>query len=149
MLAHLLVSKLVDHLPIYRQLDLFKRQQVSINHSTVTGWVKESPHLLQPLYSLHCKEVLHTNYLCVDETTIKVLDNDKKQTTYQGYYWNYYDTQRKLVLFDYQPGRGAIYPQSMLHKFKGYLQSDGYDAYETFDKVDGIITLCCWAHARR
>lgn len=102
-----------------------------------------------PVFDLHCREVLSTNYLNVDETTIKVLDKDKKRTTHQGYYWVYYDTQCKLVLFDYQPGRAALYPRAMLHNFKGYLQSDGYDAYETFDKVPGITTLNCWAHARR
>lgn len=149
LLTHLMVSKFVDHLPIYRQLEIFKRQNVNINHSTVSGWIKQSSELIKPLYDLHCKELLQSNYLNVDETTIKVLDKDKKQTTHQGYYWVYYDTDRKLALFDYQPGRGALYPQAMLHKFKGYLQSDGYDAYETFDKVEGVITFCCWAHARR
>lgn len=52
-------------------------------------------------------------------------------------------------MFDCQPGRGALYPKAMLHQFKGYLQTDGYDAYETFYKVQGITTLCCWGHARR
>lgn len=149
LLTQLMVSKFVDHQPVYRQLEIFKRQRVNINYSTVSGWIKQSCDLLQPVFDLHCREVLVTGYLNVDETTIKVLDKDKKGTTHQGYYWVYYDTQRKLALFDYQPGRGALYPQAMLHKFKGYLQSDGYDAYETFDKVKGITTLCCWAHARR
>ena len=149
LLTHLLVSKYVDHLPVYRQLEIFKRQQVNINHSTVSGWIKDAMALIEPVYNLHCKEVLQTDYLSVDETTIKVLDKDKKRTTHQGYYWVYYDTQQKLALFDYQPGRGAKYPQAMLSSFKGYLQSDGYDAYETFDKVEGVTTLCCWAHARR
>ena len=149
LLTHLLVSKFVDHLPVYRQLEIFKRQNVNINHSTVSGWIKDAVALIEPVYNLHCKEVLNSNYLNADETTIKVLDKNKKGTTHQGYYWVYYDTQRKLALFDYQPGRGAIYPQSMLHRFKGYLQSDGYDAYETFDKIKGVTTLCCWAHARR
>ncbi|HEY1870107.1 MAG TPA: IS66 family transposase, partial [Chitinophagaceae bacterium] len=149
LLTHLLVSKYVDHQPVYRQLGIFKRQNVTISHSTVSGWIKDAVALIEPVYNLHCKEVLNTNYLNADETTIKVLDKDKKGTTHQGYYWVYYDTQRKLALFDYQPGRGAIYPQSMLHNFKGYLQSDGYDGYETFDKVKGVTTLCCWAHARR
>ena len=149
LLTHLLVSKYVDHLPVYRQLEIFKRQQVTMHYSTVSGWMKEAMALIEPVYNLHSKEVLAANYLNADETTIKVLDKDKKGTTHQGYYWVYYDTQRKLVLFDYQPGRGAIYPQSMLHRFKGYLQSDGYDAYETFDKIEGVTTLCCWAHARR
>ena len=149
LLTHLLVSKFVDHLPLYRQIEIFKRQGVTINHSTVSGWIKDAMVLIEPVYNLHCKEILQTNYLCVDETTIKVLDKDKKQKTHQGYYWVYYDTQRKLALFDYQPGRGALYPQAMLHQFKGYLQSDGYDAYETFDKVKDVTTLCCWAHVRR
>lgn len=149
LLTHLLVSKFIDHQPVYRLLGIFKRQQVSIHYSTASGWMKDACELLYPVYDLHCKEILQTNYLGVDETTIKVLDKDKKNSTHQGYYWVYYDTQRKLALFDYQPGRGALYPKSMLHNFKGYLQSDGYDAYETFDKVEGITTLCCWAHARR
>lgn len=149
LLTQLMVSKFVDHQPVYRQLEIFKRQQVSMHYSTVSGWIKEAVALVEPVYNLHCKEVLESHYLNVDETTIKVLDKDKKGSTHQGYYWVYYDTKRKLVLFDYQPGRGALYPQAMLHKFKGYLQSDGYDAYETFDKIEGITTLCCWAHARR
>ncbi|MBK7097394.1 MAG: transposase [Sphingobacteriales bacterium] len=61
----------------------------------------------------------------------------------------YYDTQRKLALFDYQPGRGALYPKAMLHKFKGYLQTDGYDAYETFDKVEGVTLLLLGACAQK
>lgn len=149
LLTHLLVSKFVDHQPVYRQLEIFKRQNVNINYSTVSGWIKDTMALIEPVYNLHCKDVLNTNYLNADETTIKVLDKDKKATTHQGYYWVYYDTQRKLALFDYQPGRGALYPKAMLHNFKGYLQSDGYDAYESFDKIEGVTTLCCWAHARR
>lgn len=149
LLTHLLVSKFVDHQPVYRQLEIFKRQNVTINYSTVSGWIKDAVALVDPIYNLHCKEVLNTGYLNADETTIKVLDKDKKGATHKGFYWVYYNTQQKSVLFDYQPGRGALYPQAMLHKFKGYLQSDGYDAYETFDKIEGITTLCCWAHARR
>lgn len=149
LLTHLLVSKFVDHQPVYRQLEIFKRQNVNINYSTVSGWIKDAVALIETVYNLQCKEVLNSSYLNADETTIKVLDKDKKGTTHQGYYWVYYDTQRKLALFDYQPGRGALYPQAMLHSFKGYLQTDGYDAYETFDKIEGITTLCCWAHARR
>ena len=149
LLTQLLVSKYVDHLPLYRQLDMFKRQQVNINHSTVSGWIKGAMALIEPVYNLHAKTVLATNYLCVDETTIKVQDKEKKGTTHRGFYWVYYDTQRRLALFDYQPGRGAKYPQAMLSGFKGYLQSDGYDEYETFDEVESVTTLCCWAHARR
>jgi transposase len=148
-LTYLLVSKFIDHLPIYRLIQIFKRQNVTLQQTTVSGWIAQACALLEGIFDLHCREVLKSNYLNVDETTIKVLDKDKKGTTHQGYYWVYYDTQKKLALFDYQPGRGAIYPQAMLQNFRGYLQSDGYDAYETFDKVEHITTLGCWAHARR
>ncbi len=149
LLTHLMVSKWVDHQPVYRQLEIFKRQNVTINPSTVSGWIKDAMELVAPVYDLHCKQVLDSDYLNADETGIKVLDKHKKGTTHNGFYWTYYNTQKKLVLFDYQPGRGAIYPKAMLHKFNGYLQSDGYDAYEAFDKIEGVTTLCCWAHARR
>ena len=149
LLSYLSVSKFIDHLPIYRLLAIFKRQDVTIHYATASGWLKQSASLIELIYNIHCKQVLESHYLNVDETTIRVLDKDKKGSTHQGYYWVYYDTQQKLALFDYQPGRGALYPQAMLRKFTGYLQSDGYDAYETFDKVKGITTLCCWAHARR
>lgn len=149
LLTHLLVSKFIDHQPVYRQLEIFKRSSVNLHYSTVAGWIKDACDLLHPVFDLHCRTVLQANYLSVDETTIKVLDKDKKGSTHQGYYWVYYDTGAKLALFDYQPGRGALYPKAMLHRFKGYLQSDGYDAYQTFDRVEGITTLCCWAHARR
>ncbi|MBK7097625.1 MAG: transposase [Sphingobacteriales bacterium] len=72
LLTHLLVSKFVDHLPVYRQLAIFKRQNVNINHSTVSGWIKDAMRLIEPVYDLHCWQVLNTNYLNVDETTIKV-----------------------------------------------------------------------------
>src|SRR5690606_2885296 len=68
LLTHLLVSKWVDHQPVYRQLEIFKRQNVTINHSTVSGWLKDAMELIEPVYNLHCKEVLNTDYLGVDET---------------------------------------------------------------------------------
>ena len=87
LLTYLLVSKFIDHQPIYRQLEIFKRQQVTMHYSTVSGWIKAAMTLIVPVYDLHCKEVLQSNYLNVDETTIKVLDKEKKGSTHQGYYW--------------------------------------------------------------
>jgi transposase len=71
LLTHLLVSKFVDHQPVYRQLEIFKRQNVTMNHSTVSGWMKGAVALIEPVYNLHCKEVLNTSYLNADETPIK------------------------------------------------------------------------------
>lgn len=149
LLSHLMVSKYIDHLPIYRQLQMFSRQGIKIEDNTAGHWFKQGCNLILPLYQAHERQVLQTRYLGVDETPTKVLDKSKKGTTHQGYYWVYYNTQSRQVLFKYQTGRAAAFPKEMLANYKGYLQTDGYAAYNQFDEVEGIIPLNCWAHARR
>ena len=149
LLAHLMVSKYIDHLPIYRQMQMFSRQKIILEDNTVNNWFKQGCNLIEPLYQAHERQVLRTNYLSVDETPIKVLDKTKKGTTHQGYFWIYYNTGSRQVLFKYQTGRAAEWPKETLANYKGYLQTDGYSAYNHFDDVEGITTLNCWAHARR
>jgi transposase len=149
LLAHLMASKYVDHLPIYRQLQMFSRQKITIEDNTVNNWFKQGCNLIVPLFEAHEREVLQTKYLAVDETPIKVLDKTKKGTTHQGYFWVYYNTLSRQVLFKYQTGRAAGWPKETLKNYKGYLQTDGYAAYNLFDEVEDIIPLNCWAHARR
>src|SRR6266700_1218020 len=84
-----------------------------------------------------------------EETPIKVLDENKKGKTHQGYYWVYHNSKQKLVLFDYRKGRGREGPDHILKDYKGYLQTDGYVAYDDFDKRPDITLLHCMAHARR
>ncbi len=96
LLAHLMVSKFVDHLPIYRQLQIFARQKVNIDYNTTSNWIKQGCQLIIPLFEAHCKQILSANYLSADETPIKVIDKAKKGTAHQGYYWVYYDTVNKL-----------------------------------------------------
>jgi transposase len=149
LLSHLMVSKYIDHLPIYRQLQMFSRQKIILEDNTVNNWFKQGCHLIVPLFKAHERQVLQTKYLGVDETPIKVLDKTKKGTTHQGYYWVYYNTHNRQVLFKYQTGRGAAWPKETLKDYQGYLQTDGYAAYNQFDDTTGITTLNCWAHARR
>src|SRR5207249_3735128 len=149
LLAQVIVDKYVDHLPLQRQLQRFKRAGVEIAQSTVCGRVKVVLIHLMALYELHKQIILKSNYLHVDETGIKVLDENKKGTTHQGYYWVYHNSIDKMVLFDYRPGRGREGPDDILKDYEGYLQSDGYVVYEDFEKRPGIILLNCIAHARR
>jgi transposase len=149
LLAHLMASKYIDHLPIYRQLQMFSRQKIIIEDNTVNNWFKQGCNLIVPLFEAHERQVLQTKYLGADETPIKVLDKTKKGTTHQGYYWVYYNTHSRQVLFKYQTGRGAAWPKETLQNYQGYLQTDGYAAYNQFDDTTGITTLNCWAHARR
>jgi transposase len=149
LLSHLMASKYIDHLPVYRQLQMLSRQKVTLEGNTVNNWFKQGCNLIVPLFEAHERQVLSTKYLGVDETPIKVLDKTKKGTTHQGYYWVYYNTESRQVLFKYQTGRAAEWPKETLKNYQGYLQTDGYAAYNQFDEVEGIIPLNCWAHARR
>lgn len=149
LLAHLLISKYVDHLPFYRQVQIFKREGLKIPESTISGWFKTVCKLLEPLYEELKTQVLDSEYLMADETPIPVQSSDKPGATHTGYMWVYRSPVKQLVVFDYQSTRGAIGPEAFLKNYKGALQTDGYAAYERFGKQEGITLLACMAHARR
>jgi transposase len=149
LLAQMIVDKYLDHLPIHRQLQRYERMGVRIAQSTSNDWFRMVLTHLHALYEAHKRITLDTAYLGADETPIKVLDEDKKGTTHRGYYWVYHNCEQNLMLFDYRPGRGREGPDDILKDFKGYLQTDGYSAYEDFDRRPGITLLHCMAHARR
>ena len=149
LLAQIVIDKYVDHLPLYRQMQRFERAGVKLSYSTLTDWVSDTCKLITPLFEALKAEVLKSNYLHADETPIKVLDKDKKGETHRGYYWVYQNSIDKIVFFDYQEGRSREGPAEILQNFKGYLQTDGYVAYDVFDKKENITQIHCMAHARR
>ena len=149
LLAQIMIDKFVDHLPIYRQIERFKREAVKIPSSTINGWQESVCNLLEPLYDTLKRRVLAQGYLQVDETPIQVLDKSKKGKTHRGYHWVYYSPLEKTVLFDYQHGRSREGPSKLLKNFSGYLQSDGYVVYDIISKRKSITHLNCVAHARR
>src|SRR5690606_36697864 len=149
LLAQVTIDKYVDHLPLFRQTERFKRAGINIPISTMSDWVARGCRELEVLYEVHKELVLSSGYLEGDETTIKVLDKDKKGKTHLGYYWVYRAPLENMVLFDYRPGRGGTGPKELLKDFKGYLQTDGYDVYDYFGNQQGITLVGCMAHARR
>lgn len=150
LLAHVIVSKLVDHLPLDRQLKIFKRSGLELSNSTVGGWVSQVATALVPLGEALRRLIFSGDYVMADETTLKVQDRNKKGKTHQGYLWAYLDPINGLVIFDYQPGRGREGPLKCLQNFKGgNLQTDAYNAYEIFAGREGITLIHCMAHARR
>lgn len=149
LLATILVDKYMDHLPLYRQRQRFLREGIPIAPTTLEGWTKAALEKLEPLYEHLVEDTKVKGYLQADESPIKVLDNDKKGSTHQGYYWVYHNPIDKTVLFDYQPSRGAKGPQKVLSGFKGYLQTDGYGVYDKIAQSKDITHLACMAHARR
>jgi transposase len=149
LLTHLLISKFVDHLPFYRQVQQFKREGVKIAESTITGWFNAACRLLEPLYEELRKKAQQATYLNGDETPIPVQSSEKKGSTHTGYHWVYRAPLEKLVCFDYQKSRGREGPEIFLENFQGALQTDGYKAYEIFNSKPGVTLLACMAHARR
>ncbi len=149
LLAHLLIAKFVDHLPFHRIIKMFKRENIKLAESTVNNWYKNTCNLLEPLYNAMKTRLLVSYYLQADETPIPVLTSDKKGATHKGYYWVYYDPIHKLVIFDYQKSRGREGPDNFLGNFSGSLQTDGYSAYDHFEKIPHITLLGCMTHARR
>jgi len=150
LLASLIVEKYVYHLPIHRQLAKFKRLGCIIAAGTASGWLDKVQELLMPLYEALKTEVLSTDSLQADESTIGVL-GIKPGKLHTGYMWLYRDTKKRLVLFDFAMGRAAKYPIGILKDYKGYLQVDGYSAYEVAE-IGGrhdIFLLYCHTHARR
>ena len=162
LLAQIIIDKFVDHLPIYRQVERFKREGIKIPSSTINGWQEAVCNLLEPLYDNLKHRVLSQGYLQVDETPIQVLEDARKGLpasqrlvnrqagkTHRGYHWVYYSPLEKTVFFDYNHGRSREGPARLLKNFKGYLQTDGYKVYDTFGDKKSITLLNCMAHARR
>ncbi|WP_430409816.1 IS66 family transposase [Kordia sp.] len=149
LLAHILVSKFVDHLPFYRQRQIFKRQQYQVSDATLSGWFNAATSLLEPLYDVLTKELLQSNYLQVDESPIGVQDSYKTGSLHTGYHWVYHAPVEGLVLFKYDATRSIKAPQTILKNYKGTLQSDGYKVYQNLATAQQLKLLSCMAHARR
>ena len=155
LLAHVLVAKFADHLPLYRQSVIYAREGVDLDRALLASWVGAASALLRPLVDAIRKHVLAATKLHADDTPIPVLapGNGKTKT---ARLWTYArddsasgDTTPAAVWFAYTPDRKGIHPQTHLAKFKGVLQADAYAGFNAL-YVDGTIQeAACWAHARR
>lgn len=152
LIAYIIMSKFVDHLPYYRQIKMFQRSEITLNSSTINGWIARACVLIKPLYEALCKQHFRKNYLQGDETTVKVLQvkkSGKKGKAHTGYYWVYFDPIDNQVVFIFDPGRGRKYAAQHLKGFEGTLQTDGLSVYDAFDKLPNVTLLGCMAHIRR
>jgi transposase len=149
LLAYLLISKFMDHLPFYRLRQMLKRDNFHLAEATMNGWFQASCTLLKPLYDVLQTKVLASAYIQVDETPIPVQTSEKKGATHTGYHWVYRAPGEALVCFNYQNSRSGSDMVEFIKEFKGALQADGYAGYNQLEKKAGIILLACMAHARR
>lgn len=156
--ASVIVSKYADHLPLYRQSQIYARQGVDIDRSTLAGWVGKAAYELTPVYDCLLAALKRSTKLFMDETIAPVLDPGRGKVK-KGYFWalarddrpwNGEDTP--AVAFTYAPGRAGKYATTILQGFEGILQVDGFAGYNSVldPKTNKEIRLAyCWAHARR
>jgi len=150
LIAWLIVNKYVNHLPFYRQVQILKRDGVDLAESTINNWFAKTADLLEPLYDRIWLHIRESDHIFADESTIKVLNTDKPSGSLKGYFWLFKTLDPGMVLFYYNKGsRGYHILHEVLPGFQGAVQCDGYGAYDDLDKIKGITTIGCWAHARR
>ena len=159
LLAHVLVSKYCDHLPLYRQSQIYTRDGIDLDRSTLADWVGLASELLEPLVDAIKHHVFRGRKVHADDTPVPVLCPGRG-TTRQGRLWTYVrddrpagSTDPPAVWFAYSPDRKGEHPRRHLKDFKGILQADGYAGFERLYNEQNpehpVREAACWAHARR
>ncbi|HEY0281853.1 MAG TPA: IS66 family transposase [Rhizomicrobium sp.] len=155
LLAHVLVSKYADHLPLYRQSEIYAREGIELERSTLADWVGGSAALLAPLVEALRKDVMASDVLHGDDTPVPVLAPGTGKTR-TGRLWTYVRDERPhagerpaAAVFFYSPDRKGERPQNHLKSFKGMLHADGYAGFNVLFETGKIAEAACWAHVRR
>jgi transposase len=155
LLAHVLVSKYADHLPLYRQAEIYAREGVDLERSTMADWVGASSALLQPLVEALRRYVFTCHKLHADDTPVPVLAPGTGRTK-TGRLWTYVrddrpaaDQSAPAVWFAYSPDRKGEHPERHLRDFRGTLQADAYAGFNQLYRTGRIQEAACWAHVRR
>ena len=155
LLSHVVVSKYLDHQPIYRQCQIYGREGVELSESTLGDWVGAVHHLLRPLLDALHRHVFAADKLHADDTPIDVLMPGSGKTR-QARLWVYVRDDRPsganaapAVWFRYSPDRKGIHPQTHLKEFSGILQADAFAGYNAVYESGRVLEAACWAHARR
>lgn len=166
LVAHVIVSKFVDHMPLYRQSKKFAREGIAISRSTLHDWQADICNQLVPVGEALRKRVFAGTYLQVDETPILILegndevleqqkDHTKQTKTHRGFFWPYLNPMIRGVFFDFQDGRSRAGPGEILSDFSGMIQTDGYAVYGSLVKqrtasgTPPLVCAACLAHVRR
>ncbi len=151
LLAYITTQKYVDALPLYRQVEIFKRIGIEMDRGTLASWMVRCGQLVQPLINLIHEKILEQDFLHMDETQVQVLNEPNKTAQSNSYMWVLRSTlpTASAALFRYEPTRSGDAAKELLHNFSGALMVDGYEGYNATCIKNGITRLGCWAHARR
>lgn len=150
LLAQVLIQKYADHLPLYRQEQIFARAGVPLARSTLAEWVGQCGVQLQPLADALREAILQQPVIHADETPVPMLSPGKKKT-HRAYIWAYATTpysELQAVVYDFTPGRAGAYARDALGDWRGHLVCDDYAGYKAIF-AQGATEVGCIAHARR
>lgn len=152
LLTQIVISKFVDHLPLYRQQTIFLRDGIELSRTTMGEWIFKIADGLQPILNLLEERTLQSHCLSCDETPIRVLTEDGKPIKSLHYFWLRGTSSEfgvPIYLFEYANTRGAVVAKKLLDNFEGFLQVDEYPGYNFSEKTGKIIRIGCWAHVKR
>jgi len=147
LLAQVVVAKYVDHTPLHRLSGIFARERIDLPRSTLCDWVANVATALTPIGDQLRREIVATDYLQTDDTTITVLD--ERGGSYKGRLWTYLDPLTRQVVFDATRTHERDGPATFLADFRGKLQADAYTGYDGLYQAGRVLEIGCWAHARR
>lgn len=148
LIAHTIVLKYQHAMPLYRQEAYFDMMGATLSRQTLCNWTMSAADALAPIYEHMKKELLNRKYIQADETTLKVINDNGKDSKSKKYMWLYMSNtdSKPVILYDYQSTRSSSCPKNFLGDFKGFLQTDGYTGYNS---VVNATRLYCLAHIRR
>jgi transposase len=147
-LSHVIILKYQYAMPLHRQESYFKMLGANLSRQTLSNWIMSASNEFSCIYDLMKEELVKSSYIQADETTLKVIHDKGKESKSKKYMWLYKTAgdNDKIILYDYQNTRSSSCPKKFLKSFSGYLQTDGYNGYNT---VDNVKRFYCLAHIRR
>jgi len=149
LLAHTILSKYGDYLPLYRQEDILSRHGILIRRSTLCDWVAAAADLLRPLYELMCDRVRASHVIHTDDTSIKMLEPGAGACR-SCKFWTYIgDATNPFAVYEFSLTREGENPSRFLEHFRGYLQADAFSGYDRVYASGKVIEVACMAHCRR
>jgi len=151
LLAHVLVAKFHDHLPLYRQESILQRMGIDIPRATLSHWVLKCGELLLPLTKLLLSQIQAYDVAYADESTVQVLNEPGRAPQTKSYMWvlGGGPPDKFGMVYSYSPSRGHQVPLDLLEDFKGYLHCDGFQVYDVLSAKQSLTLVGCWYHVRR
>ena len=151
LLAHIIIAKYQDALPLYRQESIFARLDIDLSRSVMASWIIKIAGMLQPLINLMKEDIILGPIINCDETRVRVLKKDGAKVEGNSFMWvmGSWMPERNIIIFEYDATRSSAVPLRLLSEFTGYLQVDGYDGYNAATQQYNIKRVGCFAHVKR